>query len=161
MRNIESVTSSEWEQAFLSQAESQEFDSNLLLEQVLNSNELPDSIEPDQEVRDILGSHEICTVGLEFPESQHGDAIRLAISHFPGGTAVCQLTDSWSDLNRVIIAPGSTADTLTQLARDAIEAEQDGADWNIFEEDEEVTDEGIPAQYFGFRELLIKWPQPT
>ena len=167
-----------WERAFLDQAG----DDPLNLEKVLkgalveagvdNVEGVLELLEPADEIREVLDKTSKGTVGIEFPESMHADSIWVAISRFPGGTAVGMVFDSWGDTNRVFVVPDATPAEICDVARDVLESQLDGADCVVGEEadepmdedatedEEDTEDEEETARSFGFAELLANWPEP-
>ena len=121
-------------------------------------------VDPEESVRDVLEKHEMGTVGISFPESTHGDAVWIAVSRFPGGTAVGLKTTSYGPEQVVFILPRATFEAVTDAAEKAIYAEQDGADWGVSDEDDDVDEaerEGASAVLFGFEALAEAWKRPS
>jgi hypothetical protein len=87
--------------------------------------------EDEEIVSEILGAVEIATVGIEFPESMHSDAIWVSISRFPGGTSVGPKHSTWDGGEIAFVA-----------------------DWNMYDKDEEPTEDGLPGMLFGFDQLI-------
>jgi hypothetical protein len=115
----------------------------------------------DEIVREVLGAFDIGSVGVEFPFSTHGDAISIEISRFPGGTAVGRSWDtSYGHSGIRFIIPRASEKNVTSEAYLAISDLQDGADWTLVDEDEELPDDSSDAAcFFGFKELKARWPK--
>jgi hypothetical protein len=120
-------------------------------------NDSPHVDDKEEIVTELLEEHEVGSVGLSFPESMHGDAICVTISRFPGGTAVGRLDSSWARGQVEFVLPNASIEDVTSAAQDAIFGAQDGADWGIFEEGEEIPEDCIPAKFVGFDELEKLW----
>ena len=114
----------------------------------------------DDIVREVLEAFEIGRVGVEFPFSTHGDGISIEISRFPGGTAVGRSWDtSYGDSGIRFVIPRASEKQVRSEAYLALSDLQDGADWTLVDEDEELPDDTSAACFFGFKELEARWPK--
>ena len=112
---------------------------------------------------DVLEDAELATVGVEYPQSQHGDAVYILVSALPGGTVIGTRRDSWSgryDLVFYFTIPPS----IEELVREAEFAVydydlNDGGNYTFYDEDDEPPEDpdGTPSELFGFKKLRAAW----
>ncbi|MCE9557638.1 MAG: hypothetical protein K8R88_01680 [Armatimonadetes bacterium] len=112
-----------------------------------------DDWDVDNLLNEVLQAHEICSVGIEFPDSMHGDGISVQISRFPGGTVVGLTWSTCDELPARFVLANPTLDDVIDASHEAIYSCQDGADWGIYDEGDEKPEDGIPACWVGFDEL--------
>jgi hypothetical protein len=156
-----------WEQALLKQPNHDSIEAESVFRRAFrevgieDADEILSEFEPSDVLLDILENYKAGLVGLAFS----GDGIYVSFGRF-GNTAVGRVFDSSWGEKSLFVVPKADGAKLSEIAREAIFGLQDGAEWAVFEEgeeycgeDEEPSDSGTPAELFGFKDLLAKWPR--
>jgi hypothetical protein len=130
----------------------------------LSGASVPFGSTPEEWAEDILPGElfeaaELATVGFGFPNSQHGDAIWVTVSAFPGGTVLGTRRDSsFGNDSLVFFFRKPSVAKLDSAARSAADEALDGGDFVIYDQDDKgPEDHESAAVRFGFKRLRAAW----
>ena len=124
-----------------------------------------DDPEPGSVIVEVLEARQVGAVGVDFPDSSHGDGISIHIHLLPGATAVGVKASSSAPVEIVFVLANASIYDVAAAATRAVFDEQDGATWSFADENGEGDapddEEATLAVWFGFgalREAWAQWP---